>query len=418
MTPVIATGTLVTAAVIAIAVQGLFVSTELALGACDRARLRQRAQAGGLGARLAERMVARQTTTAATVALGAHLASLVLAALAALCLLQREHSPLWAPLLVTPPVLVLGHLLPRAVVPGLADRLAPLLALVVAPIGYLLRPLVIVLSGVAGATARVFGTDKKRAFITRDELTLLIESDPTTDKPGITADEREMIANVFELSEYTVGDLMVPLSEVTALPDDTTLAEAAIEVADKQHSRMPVYKSRVDDIVGIVHAFDLLAAGPEGKQRPVSEIAHGANYVPGSMKAIDLLVQLQAAGNPMAIVVDEYGGAVGVVTIEDLLETIVGDIEDEYDDEPLPIRQERPNVWRVEAKTSVVKLNQSLDLGLPESDDYETVAGLLIERFRRIPAPGATLQVGGALIEVVAATDRAISAVRISKRRR
>jgi len=293
-----------------------------------------------------------------------------------------------------------------------------LLAVVATPLGYLLRPLVVVVSAVAGATARVFGTDKKRAFITRDELALLIESEPDTDKPGISADEREMIANVFELSEYTVLDLMVPLSEVTALPDDTTLAEAALEVADKQHSRMPVFRSRVDDVVGIVHAFDILAAGPDKKAQPISSIMHAANYVPGSMKAIDLLVQLQAAGNPMAIVVDEYGGAVGVVTIEDLLETIVGDIDDEYDDEPSPIRAERPNVWRVEAKTSVDKLNQILDLGLPESDDYETVAGLLIERFRRIPSAGATLQVGGAVIEVLEATDRAIDAVRISKRRR
>ena len=414
----IATGTLVTAGAIAVAVQGLFVSTELALGACDRGRLHQRAMAGSLGAKLAERMVARPTTTAATVALGAHLASLLFAALCTIYLLERGRSLLWAPLLAAPPALVLGQLLPRAVVPGLADRLVTLLTLVIAPLSYLLRPLVAVVSVVAGATARVFGTDKKRAFITRDELALLIESEPDTDKPGITADEREMIANVFELSEYTVSDLMVPLSEVTAVPDDTTLGEAALEVADKQHSRMPVYQSRVDDIVGIVHAFDILAAGPDGRQTPVSSIAHAANYVPGSMKAIDLLVQLQATGNPMAIVVDEYGGAVGVVTIEDLLETIVGDIDDEYDDEPSPIRQERPGVWRVEAKMSVAKLNQGLDLGLPESDDYETVAGLLIERFRRIPAPGATLQVGGALIEVVAATDRAIEAVRISKRRR
>ncbi len=414
----ITTSTLTTVGAIAILVQGLFVGTELALGACDRNRLRQRAAAGGIGARLAERMIAHPTITAATVALGAHLASLVLAALAALFLLGRGHSPLWAPLLVAPPALVLGHLLPRAVVAGHADRLTPLLAYLVAPLGYVLRPLVVVVSTLAGGVARLFGGDKKRAFITRDELALLIESEPDSDKPGITADEREMIANVFELSEYTVSDLMVPLSEVTALPDDTTLGEAALEVADKQHSRMPVFRSRVDDIVGIVHAFDILAAGSERKGAPLAEIAHGANYVPGSMKAIDLLVQLQAAGNPMAIVVDEYGGAVGVVTIEDLLETIVGDIDDEYDDEPSPIRQEKPGVWRVEAKTSVAKLNQSLDLGLPESDDYETIAGLLIERFRRIPTQGATLQVGGALIEVVAATDRAVEAVRVSKRRR
>ena len=136
------------------------------------------------------------------------------------------------------------------------------------------------------------------------------------------------------------------------------------------------------------------------------------------MKAVDLLVQLQGEQQPLAIVVDEYGGAVGIVTIEDLLEIIVGDIDDEYDTEPSPIRAEKPGVWRVEARDPVAQLNQELDLGLPESDDYETIAGLLIERFRRIPIPGSQVQVSGASIEVVEATDRSVDAVRITKKKR
>ena len=407
-----------TVAAVAVVAHALFVSAEIALGSCDRARLHQRAAGGAVGPRLAERLLARPETTAATVLVGSHLASLTLAVVTALYLHGEGLAGVWAAAFAMPPMLILGQLAPKAVGASHADRLAPLLAMLLVPVGWLMRPLVWVVTVFAGAVTRLAGTDKKKAFITRDELALLIESEPVSDKPGITADEREMIANVFELSEYTVGDLMVSLSEVTALPEDTTLGEAALEVADKQHSRMPVYRSRVDDITGIVHAFDILTAGPDQKSRPVTEVARPANYVPESMKAVDLLVQLQGSGNPIAIVVDEYGGAIGIVTVEDLLETIVGQIEDEYDDEPSPIRQERPGVWRVEAKVPVERLNRELDLGLPESDDYETVAGLLIERFRRIPAPGATVQVGGAQIEVVAASDRAVEQVRIVKRRR
>ena len=230
-----------------------------------------------------------------------------------------------------------------------------------------------------------------------------------------------MIANVFELSEYKVGELMVPLSEVTALPEDAPIVEAALEVADKQHSRMPIYRSRVDDIVGIVHVFDLLQAAStrQGRRaRPVSSLAHPPIYVPETMKASDLLVQLQTEQQHLAIVVDEYGGAVGIVTIEDLLEIIVGDIDDEYDNEPSPIRAERPGVWRVEARTSVARLNAELELGLPESEDYETIAGLLIEKLRRIPDRGETITVAGLAIEIVAATDRAIEAVRITKKKK
>ena len=116
--------------------------------------------------------------------------------------------------------------------------------------------------------------------------------------------------------------------------------------------------------------------------------------------------------------VDEYGGATGIVTQEDLVETIVGDIEDEYDDEPSPIKAERPGVWRIEARTPVDRINQELDLGLPEGDDYETIAGLLIEHLRHIPERGDVLTLAGVTIEVIAASDRAIEIVRITKKKK
>src|SRR5262249_2359050 len=167
-------------------------------------------------------------------------------------------------------------------------------------------------------------------------------------------------------------------------PEDAALAEAALEVADKQHSRMPIYRSRVDDIVGIVHVFDLLQAATRSRSegKTVASLAHPPIYVPQTMKAGDPPVRPQTEQQRLAIVVDEYGGAVGICTIEDLLEIIVGDIDDEYDVEPSAIRAERPGVWRVEARTSVARINAELDVELPESEDYETIAGLLIERLR------------------------------------
>ena len=143
---------------------------------------------------------------------------------------------------------------------------------------------------------------------------------------------------------------------------------------------------------------------------------HQARLVAGKNR--DLLVQLQSETQHLAIVVDEYGGAVGIVTIEDLLEIIVGDIDDEYDTEPSAIRAEKPGVWKIEARTSVARINAELDLKLPESDNYETIAGLLIEKLRRIPAPGELITVGAQQIEIVQATDRAIEAVRITKKKK
>jgi putative hemolysin len=415
---VIGVGNLIGVVIGCVVAQAFFVGAELALATCNRVRLRQRAEAGDKAAKVADRMMGRPQVTLATTLLGANLAALLAVLTGALHLWSLGLAPLIAVAIVVPPLLVLGQVIPKALAQANADRVVTWLAPPLALVSWLFRPAVWVVGGFASAMTRLAGTDTRKAFVTRDELSMLIESEPETDKPDISAEEREMIANVFELSEYRVRDLMVPLSEVTALPEDTQVDEAAREIADKQHSRMPVYRSRVDDIVGIVHLFDVLQASSEKRTDSVAAVARPAVYVPETMKAIDLLVELQAEGNHLAVVVDEYGGAVGVVTVEDLLETIVGDIDDEYDDEPSPIRPERPGVWRVEARTSVARVNQELDLDLPESDDYETIAGLLIERFRHIPEPGEVVNIGAANIEVTAASDRAIELVRITRRRK
>jgi CBS domain containing-hemolysin-like protein len=358
--------------------------------------------------------------TLATTLVGANLAMLIAVLIVGVELQVMAVSPLWSPLIVVPPLLVLGNLVPKAIVQANADAVVDALAALLRLVSFVFRPIVLLVGGYASLVTRLAGTDRKRAFVTRDELAMLIESDPQTDKPEISADEREMIANVLELSEYKVGELMVPLSEVTALPEDAAVSEVALEVADKQHSRMPIYRSRVDDIVGIVHVFDLLQAASRGRSetKTVASLAHPPIYVPQTMKASDLLVQLQTGQQHLAIVVDEYGGAIGICTIEDLLEIIVGDIDDEYDVEPSAIRLERPGVWRALARTSVARINAELDVGLPESEDYETIGGFLIERLRHIPAPGELLSLPSVLIEVVEATDRAIESVRITKRKK
>jgi putative hemolysin len=402
--------------------QAFFVSAEVALGACDRHALRTRAAAGRASSARIERMMAVPQITLATTLVGANLATLVAVIMLGEALATRGISPMWSPLIAIPPLLVVGHLVPKAIIQAHADRVIDVMASPLRLASLVLRPIVLIVGGYASLITRITRTDREKAFVTRDELALLIESEPQSDKPEISADEREMIANVFELSEYKVGALMVPLSEVTAMPEDAPIKEAALEVADKQHSRMPIYRSRIDDVVGIVHVFDILQAATgkvqTGTTGTLADLAHPPLYVPETMKASDLLVQLQTEQTHLAIVVDEYGGAVGIVTIEDLLEIIVGEIEDEHDHEPSPIKTEKPGVWRVEARTSIARLNAELGFSLPESDSYETVAGLLIEKLRHIPDKGEALTLGPLVIEVVAATDRAIEAVRIFRRKK
>jgi putative hemolysin len=403
---------------ICVLIESFFSGSEIAMVSADRTKLRQRAAAGDRGAALAERFLERPQVLLATTLLGTNMATVTFSVTVAMALLYGDYAraELLAVAMVTPMTLIFGEVIPKTIFQQHADRIVTKIVYPLRVISLVLRPAVWGMGAFAGAMNRLLGTEGGRAFITREELALLIES-RGEGKSEITEHEREMIANVFELSDAAVHDVMVPLSEVTALPEDTTVGEAALEVADKQHSRMPVFRSRVDDIVGVVHVFDLLQQGPAGKGKTVGEIARAATFVPETMPAVDLLVELQGAGNHMAIVVDEYGGAVGVVTVEDILEEIVGEIDDEYDDEESPIRLERAGVWRVEARTSVARINEEIDLGLPESDEYETIAGLMLERLRRIPEPGESIALGNVTIRVVAASDRAVEQVQILRRR-
>jgi CBS domain containing-hemolysin-like protein len=363
-------------------------------------------------------LLERPEVLLATTLLGTNMATITFGVTVTLYLVSTglESSELLAIAMVTPATLILGEVVPKTFCQQHADVLVTKLIYPLRMFTLVLRPVVWFVSQVAGLIARTVGGDRQRAFITRDELAILIESE-TTHNSEITEHEREMIANVFELTEATVEDVMVPLSEVTALPEECTVAEATLEVADKQHSRMPIYRDRVDNVVGILHAFDLLQVGTRRRDQPISELAATPMFVPESKPAVDLLVELQGTGNQLAVVVDEYGGATGIVTVEDLLEVVVGEIEDEHDEERSIIIAERPGVWRIHGKTEVERINDELGLDLPESDEYESIAGLMLEHFKRIPDVGESIAIAGVTLRVVEASDRAIDEVQLLRRR-
>ena len=404
--------------IVCVMVEGFFSGSEIAMVSANRTLLRQRADDGDRGARMVEAFLAHPQKFLATTLIGTNLATVIFAVAVALALVGQVGEGIggqfMAIALVTPMTMVFGEVVPKTLFQQHADKLVTKIIYPLRVASIVLRPLVWLMGAFAGAMTRVTGTDGERAFVTRDELALLIEAEAGGE---ITDKEREMIANVFDLSEATAEEVMVPLSEVTALPQETTVGEAALEVADKQHSRMPVYRSRVDDIVGVLHVFDLLQAGPQAKSQTITDLAKPTVYVPENRPASELLVELQRTGNQMAIVVDEYGGAVGIVTVEDILEEIVGEIDDEYDKEPAQIHQERPGVWRIEARTSVERINQELKVALPESDDYESIAGLVLEQLKRIPQPGETLLVGNLTIRVLSASDRAVEEIQLLRRK-
>ena len=404
---------------VCVLVEGFCSGSEIAFVSANRTLLHKKAAHGDRAAKMCEALLAEPEKFLATTLLGTNVATATFSITVALFLFAQGlgGSELLTIAIVTPMTLILGEVVPKTYFQAHADTIVLRIIYPLRLLSMILRPLVVAVSAAAATIARLLGGDRKRAFITRDELALLIESE-TTDKSDLKDHELEMIANVFELSDATVEDVMVPLSEVTALPEDTTVGEAGVELADKQHSRMPVFKDRVDNVVGVVHVFHLLEVGAKSKSKVISEIMAAPVFVPENKPAVDLLVELQGTGSQLAIVVDEYGGATGIVTVEDMLEVVVGEIEDEHDEEPSPIVAERAGVWRVIGKTEVERINDELGLELPESDEYESIAGLMLNHFKRIPKAGESLVVGGATLRVLSATDRAISEIQILRRKR
>src|SRR5262249_22437172 len=329
--------------------------------------------------------------------------------------LTRGLAEWRAVLVLSPTLLVLGEMVPKTLFQQHADWLVVRIIFPLRWFATLFTPAVFVLGRATAFVTRVLKVEQKRALVTREELRLLLESseDGAGCPTAMPEAGRSMITNVLDFGDTTVYDVMVPLSEVTALPEDATLEEATTEIVDKQHTRIPIYRERVDQIVGVLHAFDILKAEVEGKKGTAGELARPPIYVPEAKPTVDLLVELQRAGQQLSVVVDEYGGATGICTIEDILEEIVGEIEDEYDRGPSPIRLEGPGLWRVEAKTSIAQVNETMKIALPEGDDYETIAGLLLDKLKRIPREGETIRLGPVTITIIGASDRAIEEVRI-----
>ncbi len=404
---------------VCLVIEALFSGSEVALVAADRLKIRQGAEAGRRSHRLLLRMLATPQRLLATTLIGTQLAIVTATVTVTLALSDRYgsgHGALLTLLLLTPVLVILGEIVPKSIAQQRADRLAPRLVYALWGAQRLFTPIVWWMIGFVGWVSRKLGVETSHKLVTRADLELIM-SGPSQGPSEISEGERKMISRIFDFGDRTAYDVMVPLSSVAALDEAAPLETAAREVEDKGFTRFPVYRERVDRIVGVLHAFEALKAGRADVT--VGAIMQPALYVPENEPLIDVLVELQRSRKGMALVVDEYGGAVGLVTIEDILEEIVGEIEDEYDVEAPAIRREGEGVWRVRARTPIAELNEQLKLDLPEGEDYETVAGLVLDRLKRIPRSGEGVRVGSVQLRVTEATARGIDElqVRLVKRR-
>jgi CBS domain containing-hemolysin-like protein len=253
------------------------------------------------------------------------------------------------------------------------------------------------------------GHSDTRQFVSREELKALLQLEPG--EADVTTQEAEMIDKIFDLGDTTVREVMVPLVEVVMLPDDTTPAEAIARIRERGFSRIPIYEQHETNVVGVVAAMDLLRRGAEAAR--LSELMRQPYFVPETKRIDDLLREMQRHRIHLAIVVDEYGGSTGIVTLEDIVEEIVGEIQDEHDRTPTSVDRLPDGSYLVAARTHIDELNEALDWTLPKHD-YETVAGLVLATLGRIPRKGEVFQIPGYTVTVMDADARHVAAVKIA----
>src|SRR5439155_4654108 len=279
--------------------------------------------------------------------------------------------------------IVFGELVPKTLALAHPERFAMTLSGPIDLLARIFAPVIAVLTGVTSAIARVFGAEvRPEAQISAEELMLIVERGG--EQGVLEAEEEQMIHAVIELGERRLHEVMVPRIAIVALPASAGLDEAIDLVVDEGHSRIPVFEESIDQVIGILYAKDLLPILKNGaKDRPsLRTLLRPPVFVPESMTIDDLLHEFQRRKVHIAIVLDEYGGTAGLVTIEDLLEEIVGEIQDEYDvEEPMVVRLSEDEV-RIDGRADVDELADAFEteLGLEDRAEYDTVGGLIFHR--------------------------------------
>ncbi len=408
---------LVIALAVCVGVQAFFAAGEIAVVSADELKVRAQSERGETQARMLDALLANRDRLLALTLTVTNLVTVV----AAVVLTSFLHamSARWsylAPFILAPLTLIVGESIPKLLTLRNPLAVARIATRPMRVLAFALAPALAAETALSRWLRKTVGVSPEAAsvFLSREDLVRLTQRGADAGQALPLADailpaEQQMIRRIFRFSRAEARKAMVPLVRVEALPDDTTLAAAIETVRREGFTRIPVFRRRITDIVGVVHVFDLLQA-PD-LTRPVSEVMRPVSYFAESMPLDEALVAMQRTGENLAVVVDEYGGASGILTIEDLIEEIVGEIEDEHDAAEELARVLNRRTVAVLGRAPVAEINERFAIKLPEADEYATIGGLVVERLGHIPKPGEQVSVDGFTITVTRSDARAVREV-------
>ncbi len=406
-----------------ILIGGFFAGAEMAMVSLREGQVRALAKRGKRGQRAA-RLAADPNRFLSAVQIGVTVATLLSGAFGAATLASHLRGPLGSvmsaglasvvsvvavTLAISVFTLIFGELAPKRIALQRNERISLFAAPVLDRLATLARPLVWLLSIATNLVVRLLGGDPgvAKGVMTDEELRDLVAG-----HQALSADERYIVGEVFDAGKRQIREVLVPRTEVEFLPAVLPLADAMEIVAAEPYSRFPVYQESYDDVIGFVHARDLL--GAHDPARPVGEVCRPVKFLPASKTVLSALSEMRKDRAHLAIVVDEYGGTAGIVTLEDLVEELIGDIQDEYDvgggGQP---RQLHGGELEVDGLLNLDEFTEQTGIELPEGP-YETVAGYLLAVLGHLPSVGESAEVGGRKLTVTQLDGRRISRLRIS----
>ena len=388
-------------------------AAEASIASASRPRLRTLAGKGDGRAAALLRYVDRRASTLGALAVVRNLAVVVATALG-IFIVTRERGHTWG-VLATGAAASLAAVavldaLPRLIVARSAERWGMRLSPFIRLFGATFGPIA---AAINRGLASVVQINADEPADETDEILRLAEID--TDGEPIEPEEREMIRSIIEMEDTTVREIMAPRIDVAGLGETETLDDAVKLIVDRGFSRIPVYSETIDHITGIVYAKDLLRCLAEGRRPSLKEMARPPYFIPESKRVDELLGELRQSKVHIAIVVDEYGGTAGLVTIEDLLEEIVGEIQDEYDREEAPIERLNEREAILDARVGMYALSELFGFEPDEAEqDYDSVGGFVYHHLGKVPVAGDEVRVDGLTLRVLSVLGRRIKKIRVT----
>ncbi len=406
--------------VILLCLSGLFSSAETSLSSLNIIKIKQLKKKGVKKAEILDRLLDKSSKILATILIGNNIVNIAATAIATeltLSIVTGEQATLLVTVTMTILILVFGEITPKTYSSYNPEKVAMKLGRPLEILSTIFSPILFILNKITQVLIRSLGGNisGNRNTVSEEEIKTLVD---VGEEAGIIEkQERDMIESIFEIGDIKVTEVMVPRIDTVYLEEDTSIENAIKKVIEYGYSRIPIIDESIDNIIGVVYAKDLLACYlSEGKENlKISSFIRPAYYVPQSKKAIDLLTEMQLEKVHMAIVLDEYGGTLGLVTIEDILEEIVGDILDEYDDEKDLIEFIDENIVIVNSTISIEETNEILGENIP-LDDYESLGGFVFNLLGRIPKVGDVIEYNNIIFKVLEVQNRRVKKIELSKK--